>query len=65
MLGKELAALHESHGMGMDLLYGLPLVVGQTTDAMGNMQLVLPHYTESRIAEQLVVVQETTRNARG
>ena len=62
MLGKEATALHQCHGMGVNLVDGIPVVVGQTADAVAYVQLVLAHYRGARVAQQLVVMQQTAGN---
>jgi hypothetical protein len=62
MLGQELAALHQRHGMGVHLGDGVPVVLWQTADAMGDMQFVLAYNGRPRVAQQLIVVQQTSGN---
>ncbi len=50
------ACLHQGHRMRVHLGYRIPIVLRQTADAMGDMQLVLAHYSCPTIAQQLVVV---------
>ena len=58
MVGEKLAALHQSHRMGVNLLQGAPVVVGQAADAVLDVELVLAHHGGAALAEQLVVVQQ-------
>ena len=44
----------------MNLADGAPIVVGQTADAMGDVQLVLSHNSGAALAQQFVVVQQRT-----
>ena len=41
MLCKKVPTLHESHRMRVDFADGIPIVVGQTADAMGDVQFML------------------------
>ena len=54
------ARLHEGHGVGVYLGDGLPRVVGQTADAMGDVELMLDYDGGARVAQQLVVVEQAT-----
>jgi hypothetical protein len=47
--------------MGMNLLNGVPVVFRQTTDAVGDVELVFSHNGGARVAQQLVVVEQRTR----
>jgi hypothetical protein len=44
MVAEILAALHECDGVGVHFGDGVPVVVGQTTDAMGDVKLVFAYY---------------------
>ncbi len=61
MVGEELATLHQSHRMGVNLLQGAPVVIRQTADAVLDVELVLAHHGGSALPEQLVVVEQTAR----
>ena len=56
------ARLHQGHGVRVHLGDGVPRVVGQTTDAMGDVQFVLANHRCARIAQQFVVVEQRTGN---
>jgi len=58
MLCEELTALHQCHGMRMDLGDGVPVVIWQATDTMGDMQLMLSHDGGAGFTQQLVVMQQ-------
>ena len=62
VLGQKLAALHQGYGMGVYLLDGVPVVVRQAADAVGDVQLVLADDGGARVAQQLVVMQQATGN---
>ncbi len=44
MVAEILAALHECDGVGVHFGDGVPVVVGQTTDAMGDVKFVFAYY---------------------
>ena len=56
------ARLHEGNRMRMYLGDGVPVIVGQAADAMGDVQLMLAHDRGSAVAQQLVVVQQRAGN---
>ena len=56
------ACLHEGNGMRMHLGDGVPVVVGQAADAMGDVQFMLAHDGGTAVAQQLVVVQQRAGN---
>jgi len=60
MVGKEGVALGKSHGMRMNLGDCRPIIIGQTTDAMLYVEFMLTHHRGTRLAQQLVVVQQTS-----
>jgi hypothetical protein len=62
MLGKELTALHQSHRMGMYLGNGVPVILRQTADAVGDVQLMLANHCRATISQQLIVVEQRTSN---
>ena len=62
MLLQELAALHEGNRMRMHFGDGVPVVVRQTTDAMGDVQLMLADNGRTAVAQQLVVMQQRAGN---
>ena len=51
-------ALHQCHRMRVNLGERLPRVFGQTADAVLNVELVLTHDRRSRVAQQLIVVEQ-------
>ena len=63
MLGKELAALHESYRVGVDFGYRVPVVIRKTTDAVLYVKLVLTDDRRARHAKQLIVVEQAPRNS--
>ena len=62
MVGQECAALHQCHGVRVHLGDGVPRVVGQTADAVLDVQLVFAHHRRARVAQQFVVVQQASSN---
>ena len=62
MLSQELTALHEGNGMRVYLGNRVPVILRQTADAVGNMQLVLTDHRCPRVAQQLVVMQQRACN---
>ena len=40
----------------------IPIIFWQTADAMRDVELVLPYYGSTTVAQQLIIVQQTTRN---
>ena len=62
MVGQESAALHQGYGMGMHFLNAGPVVIGQTADAVGDVQFMFSHNSGARVAQQLVVVEQTACN---
>ena len=60
MIGKESVALCQRHRMRVHLSNRRPVVVGQTADAMLDVKLMLAHHSSTRIAQQLIVVQQTS-----
>ena len=62
MVGEKLAALHQGHRMRMHFLEGAPVVLGQTADAVLDVEPVLPHHGGAALPEQLVVVEQTARD---
>ena len=58
MLSQELTALHESHWMGMNLGNGVPVIVRQTADTVGDMQFMLSNDGGPRLSQQFVVMQQ-------
>lgn len=61
MTVEERAALHEGYGMGMDLDDCRPVVIGQAADAMPDVEPLLSHDRRTRLAQQVVVVQQAAR----
>ena len=62
MLRQEPAALHQRHGVRVDFLDALPVVIGQAADAVRDVELVLTDNGRARVAQQLVVVQQRAGN---
>ena len=62
VLSQEVAALHQGYGVRVYLGNGVPIVLRQTADAVGDVQLMLAYDGSTAITQQLVVVQQTTRN---
>ena len=62
MICQEVAALHQSYWVRVNLSNSVPIVLGQTTDAVGDVQFVLTYYRCAAIAQQFIIVQQTTSN---
>ena len=62
MLGQELTALHQGYRVRVDFRNGVPVILRQTADAVGDVEFVLPHYTGTTVAQQFIVMQQTTCN---
>ena len=55
-------ALHQGHGVGVHLREGVPVVLGQTHDAVFDVQFVFAHNGHAAFAQQVVVVQQASGN---
>ena len=53
-------ALCKRHRVRVHLLKRVPIVLGQTTDAMFDVQLVLSHHRSTRGAKQFVIVEQAS-----
>ena len=62
MLVQETATLHQGHGMGIDFGDSVPVILGQTHDAVLNVQFVVPHDGHAALAQQFVVVEQAAGN---
>ena len=62
MFLQEVTALHQRHRMGIDLRDVLPVLVGQTHDAVRDPQFVLAYNLHAAVTQQFVVVQQRTCN---
>ena len=63
MVAQVLAALHQGDGVGVDFGDGVPVVIGQTADAMRDVQLVLTYDGGARVAQQFIVVEQAAGNS--
>ena len=59
---QEISALHQRHGVRVHLRNILPVVLGQTHNAVFDAQLVFSHYGHSAVAKQFIVVQQASGN---
>ena len=48
--------------MGVHLTDRVPVVLGQTADAVGDVELVLAHDRRATVAKQLIVVEQGARD---
>ena len=62
MLIQKSTALHEGNGMRIHLRDVLPVIFGQTHDAVRDAKLMLTHDLHSTFAEQFVVMEKTACN---
>ena len=62
MTVKEVAALHQRYGVGVHFHDVVPTFVGQAHQAVGDSQFVLADDHRAAVAEQFVVVEETSGN---
>ena len=58
MVGEKVAALHQRHGVRVDLGHAGPVVVGQTADGMLDVQTVFAHDGSTRRAQQFIIMQQ-------
>ena len=58
VLCQKLTALHQGHGMRVNLSDGAPVVLRQATDTVGDMQLMLAHHRCATVTQQLIVMQQ-------
>jgi len=62
MSRQERTALHQGNGVRVHLIDGIPVVIGQTADAMLYMKLVFSYDGCVRSPQQVIVVQQTSRD---
>ena len=62
VLTEELPTLHQCDRVRVYLLYGVPVILWQTADAVRDMQFVFAYYRSARITEEFVVMQQTAGN---
>ena len=59
---KEMSTLHQRYGVGVDLRERVPIIVGEAEQGVLNMELLLTDNGHTAFAQQLVVVEQRTRN---
>ena len=62
VLSEELAALHQSDGVGIYFRDVVPILFGQANEAVRDAQLIFAHNLCAALAEQLIVVQQAACN---